>query len=221
MKRSWANAPPNSRTVSRVEMKMSKILVVEDQPAHQEEARRALEAAGYQVVVASSFREGRALLEEGEFDGVISDVYFRAGPPPQPKAPSRLPNLPVEFQERIRKRREQERGKAPGERSEASFPEEVETPEEPLGTAFVLHARSLNVPGVLCSSEYHHGSKLRNTCEIARMLGIQVIDSCVYPPEGQYWSWDEKDEWYSEKSSPQKNWAQAIQLLIEEIEKKK
>src|SRR4029079_19688792 len=51
-----------------------KILVVDDQPAIRSGLKQLLEIAGYQVVVAGSFAEGRFALSEAVPDLLISDV---------------------------------------------------------------------------------------------------------------------------------------------------
>lgn len=54
----------------------SKILVVDDMPANREFIRCALEPNGYQVVLASTAREGLARATEGGFDLILCDLHM-------------------------------------------------------------------------------------------------------------------------------------------------
>ena len=55
---------------------MTKILVVDDDPAVQLTIRLVLERAGHSVDVASDGREGVAMFEAGEFDLLCLDVFM-------------------------------------------------------------------------------------------------------------------------------------------------
>jgi len=54
----------------------NKILVVDDMPANREFIRCALEPNGYQVVLASTAREGLARATEGGFDLILCDLHM-------------------------------------------------------------------------------------------------------------------------------------------------
>lgn len=52
------------------------ILVVEDTPAEQGKARRAVEASGHSAIVTSSMEEALVALRTGTVDGVMTDLMF-------------------------------------------------------------------------------------------------------------------------------------------------
>jgi DNA-binding NtrC family response regulator len=51
-----------------------KLLVIEDEASVQSFLRAALERSGYQIVMASSGEEGLKLLQQEDFNGVVSDM---------------------------------------------------------------------------------------------------------------------------------------------------
>jgi two-component system NtrC family sensor kinase len=55
------------------------VLVIEDEAGVMEFLRAALERNGYQIVTATTGAEGLALLERGQFLGVISDMRMPGG----------------------------------------------------------------------------------------------------------------------------------------------
>ncbi len=55
---------------------MGRVLVVEDEPRLAEALQAALEAAGYQVVVAATLLEARAVLATGTITAVVCDGAF-------------------------------------------------------------------------------------------------------------------------------------------------
>jgi CheY-like chemotaxis protein len=55
------------------------VLLIEDEPAVMAYVRAALERSGYAVVCARSGVEGLAMLESGEFLGVVSDMRTPGG----------------------------------------------------------------------------------------------------------------------------------------------
>jgi len=68
------SATRETATASARSDRRTTILIVEDSPVQTELLRRALEGAGYQVVVASDGAEGLATAKESHPDAVVSDV---------------------------------------------------------------------------------------------------------------------------------------------------
>jgi two-component system cell cycle response regulator len=69
--------PDNTSAASAPSVhRQSKILVVDDMPANREFIRCALEPSGYQVILASSAREGLARANELDVDLILCDLHM-------------------------------------------------------------------------------------------------------------------------------------------------
>jgi CheY-like chemotaxis protein len=60
--------------VKRVRLKMTKILVVDDEGRVRQLIKEILDDAGYEIILASSALEGLALFKSHEFDAVFTDI---------------------------------------------------------------------------------------------------------------------------------------------------
>ena len=115
-----------------------RILVVEDQQNHREEAARILTEAGVEVIVADDFREGmRILIDDHLLNGVISDIFMPEDTYEYRMALETAKDTPDFFSKRKRERLEL----------------------QPRGLGLALLADRLMIPFVLCTSGYHHGVK--------------------------------------------------------------
>ncbi|MEK9970726.1 MAG: response regulator [Ferrovibrio sp.] len=76
---------------------MAKILVIDDNPEFRDILRRHLEANGHAVTLAANGEQGLALLGEGSFDIVLTDILMpqRDGVEVLREAKRRWPDLPV------------------------------------------------------------------------------------------------------------------------------
>lgn len=55
---------------------MKRILIVEDTKKHMEDAVRVAKELGFEVVTATTAREGQDIIREGGIDAVVTDIYI-------------------------------------------------------------------------------------------------------------------------------------------------
>lgn len=135
-----------------------KILVIEDQREHQQQAKQVLEAAGHEVTIVSDMDTAQESMtsmlypKEGHpaaFDGVITDMYF------------------------------------PYRRfGRGSGGMDFSNPETPCGMAIAAMCDHFKIPFVICTAGYHHGNRYQWAYAAANQMRWLFIDG--YPKSDPY-----------------------------------
>lgn len=176
------------------------ILVVEDRIEEQQRAREAVEAAGYEVVIAETQEE--AVRTMASVDAVITDMFFPPSAISDDTAWALSQGWPLE---EVEARIEQRNETLPFcERVYVSAQQLAYLADPPqCGLIIVIAAQSMNKPVFICTDgtpEGHHGIKIS-----------WIYDSFVRNPEGLKecpFGWDDL-----------KNWGRAVQYLEKKINK--
>lgn len=152
-------------------MKLEKILVIEDNKKHLEDAKKYLADKNVEVLYASTMQEAKELYKEEVQDMEAVDALN-----------DQLDEGNINKDEYSKKYAKTIRYEArvDGIISDIYFPLTDTAPydkPEPIGVQIALEAKQLGIPCVLNTAGYHHGTKYEWICQLARSQKWPLIDA--------------------------------------------
>jgi len=188
-----------------------KLLVIEDDPKHLEDAKNALkEHSDIETEFVSTLKDFEEATKNNHYDGIISDIFFpfdeneEEGKPKGWSYNAMIACLELLVGNGVNYGDHFQLNDFTRNVVEASDRWVDGLAMHPSGVVVVKNAKEKNIPIVLCTDTYHHGYVTQPVATFASKMDVPLIDSY----EGGY-----------ENSAPQKDWKKAIEMLLEIIKK--